>query len=218
MRIADLVGSHDARPHRREAVLPLRYDPLPRAAAIARRHVVDDGVAEHMVQCVALRDVARGAADDHRKFGFPVELLRDLRVVADRVVPRDDRGRRLREDHRLLREFFRCVEAARRFSNMLGIVKTDTEDILARARDRREQGDITLGQRGADQVGGRRAFDRFAEETQTYRAQVDEIEHRRGQILPDRVAEIFDVDHKPVVDKAEPGFGLDRAISHKAHR
>src|SRR3546814_7381532 len=118
-----------------------------------------------MVQRVTLGDAARGAADDDRKLGFPIELLRHLRIVADRVVPRDDGGRRLREDHRLLRQFFRRVETACRFSDMLGIVETDSEDILAWARDGREQGDIASGQRGADQVGGRRAVDRSEEHT-----------------------------------------------------
>src|SRR3546814_8782736 len=60
MRIADFVGGDDARAHRRKAVLPFRDDPLPRAAAIARRHVVDHRIAEHMVQRVTLGDAARG--------------------------------------------------------------------------------------------------------------------------------------------------------------
>src|SRR3546814_10163597 len=90
-------------------------------------------------------------------------------------------------DLRLLRQVLRRVETARRFSDMLGIVETDTKDILARARDWREQADIASGQRGADQVGGRRRRNGFPQEAQSDRPQVDKIEHRRRQILPDRI-------------------------------
>src|SRR3546814_11095240 len=109
-----------------------------------------------MVQRVTLGDAARGAADDDRKLGFPIELLRHLRIVADRVVPRDDGGRRLREDHRLLRQFFRRVETACRFSDMLGIVETDSEDILAGAREDRKSVVEGTSVSGRVERGGRR--------------------------------------------------------------
>src|SRR3546814_12077252 len=95
-----------------------------------------------MVHGGARGDAAGGASEYHREFGFPIERRRHLRIVADRIVPRDHRGRRFREDHRLLRQVLRRIETARRFSDMLGIVETDTKDILARARDWREQADI----------------------------------------------------------------------------
>src|SRR3546814_2994741 len=66
---------------------------------------------------------------------------------------------------------------------------------------------MASGQRGADQVGGRRAVDRFAQEARANRPEIDEVEHRRRQILPDRIAEIFDVDHQSVVEEAEPRLG-----------
>ena len=100
---------------------------------------------------------------------------------------------------------------------MFGVIETDAEDILARSRDRREQGHIPLWQRGADQISSGRCADGFLEEAQSDRAQVDELEHRRWQVVSDRIAEIFDVDHQPVVEQAEPRFGFDRAIGHKAH-
>ena len=100
---------------------------------------------------------------------------------------------------------------------MLGIVQTNSEDILARPRDRCEQIDIALGKRGADQIGSGRRRDGLLQEAQRDRPEVDEIEHRRGHVIADRIAEIFDVDHEAVVEKAEPRFGLDRAICHEAH-
>src|SRR3546814_15875336 len=57
----------------------------------------------------------------------------------------------------------------------------------------------------------------FPQEAQPDRPQVDKIEHRRRQVIADRIAEIFDVDHQSVVEEAEPGFGLNRALIHKAH-
>src|SRR3546814_18601594 len=46
---------------------------------------------------------------------------------------------------------------------------------------------------------------------------LDEIEHRRRQVMADRIAENFDVDHEIVMNQAEPGFGFDRAICHETH-
>src|SRR3546814_17916358 len=101
---------------------------------------------------------------------------------------------------------------------MLGIVETDTKDILARARDWREQADIASGQRGADQVGGRRRRNGVPQEAQYEQPNVDKLEHRRRQILPERIAQIFAFDPQTVREKAEPGCALARAISRKTHR
>src|SRR3954452_8625347 len=72
----DLVGGRDPRPHRAEAVERLAEEPLLVVALpVARRHVVDDGVAEDMGVGVALGDVAPALADDERQLGLVVDAL-----------------------------------------------------------------------------------------------------------------------------------------------
>src|SRR5690606_25128613 len=110
VRIPDLVASDDARTHRREAVLSLRDDPLTGPPAIARRNVIDDGIAKYIVESVRLCDIPRGLTYHDSKLCLPIELLRHFCVVPDRVVPCDDRGRRLGKDYWLLREFVRRIE------------------------------------------------------------------------------------------------------------
>src|SRR5690606_15110429 len=66
LRVADLVGRHQPRPERREAVAALAL--VPRAAAVeleaALRQVVDDAVAGDVVERPLLLDIARLRADD----------------------------------------------------------------------------------------------------------------------------------------------------------
>jgi hypothetical protein len=81
--VRDLVRGDDPGAGRREAVLALGEGPLPAMPAVARRDVVDDGVAEDVRHRVALAHPLRRAADDDAELAFPVELARDLLVVRD---------------------------------------------------------------------------------------------------------------------------------------
>src|SRR5581483_9511684 len=93
--VLDLIGGDDARSEGGIAVLPLRIDPLPGAAAVARADVDEDAVAEDVLEGVALADPAAGGADDHGELHLPIQLPGDRPVVLDRIVRADDRGRRL---------------------------------------------------------------------------------------------------------------------------
>ena len=72
LRVAELVGGDDDRPHRAEAVEALALEPLHvLLLQVARGDVVDDRVAEHVLERVGLRDVAAGRADDRRRAPLP---------------------------------------------------------------------------------------------------------------------------------------------------
>ena len=101
--------------------------------------VVDHAVASHVRQCVLLRHVARGAADDDAEFDLPIALLRTLgqhHVVVRPLNARDGLG----EDDRLLRD------GHARLGRVVGVVETDGDE-LADARHRAAQARAAAHQR-----------------------------------------------------------------------
>lgn len=100
-----------------------------------------------MVQRSFAVDAAGGGADDHGEFHLPVKLLRDLGVVFDGITGADPPWWGGFE--KITGCFGRSFEVSRRstFGDMFDVVQADAEDVLARARNRGEQGDI-------GQIGG----------------------------------------------------------------
>jgi len=82
-----LVGGDDPRTHGTEGVEALAHVPLLVAHLhVARGHVVDDGVAEHVLHRVFARDVLATRADDHSQLGFVVDLFRHRRTGQHHIV------------------------------------------------------------------------------------------------------------------------------------
>ncbi|MCY1231629.1 hypothetical protein D9M72_440840 [compost metagenome] len=67
---------------------------------VARRHVVDDRVAEHMRHRRSARDVLAALADDHGQLGLVIDLRRHLRWNQHLVVRAHDALGHLGEDDR----------------------------------------------------------------------------------------------------------------------
>src|SRR5262249_22247601 len=103
--VLDLVFRDQPGPERAEALAALALGPL--AAALDLElplgDVVADAIAGDGVERVLFRQVARAAPDHDRDLALPVELGRALRDHGV-VVRAAQRGRRLLEDDRLLRD------------------------------------------------------------------------------------------------------------------
>ena len=134
LRIGDLVGGDDPRPHRRERVERLAAGPLRVAELqVAGGDVVAARVPEHVVERVAPRRRGARSADHRDELGFVVERVRDRREH-DVDPGADDRVRPLGEQLRLGRH------RGAGLGRVLGVVAPDAHD-LARARDRRDERD-----------------------------------------------------------------------------
>ena len=84
LRVGDLVGRHQDRAHRAEGVERLAAGPLAvPELEVARRDVVEAGVAEDVVERVGGCYPARRAPDDDGELRFVVDLAGQLRVPAD---------------------------------------------------------------------------------------------------------------------------------------
>ena len=92
LRIAELVGRHEHRPHRAERVERLAAHPLSVAELeVAGGDVVDARVAEDVVERVGFGDVPGRPADHDPELGFVVHLAGQPRIPAD--VGADGRSR-----------------------------------------------------------------------------------------------------------------------------
>ena len=124
LRIRDLVGRDQGRAHRTERVERLAARPLAvPELEVARRDIVEAGVAEDVVERVGLADTARRPPDDHGELGLVIDLGGQLRVPADLGAVADDRAGPLAEDER----GGRPVRAL--LVDMLAIVATDGHDL-----------------------------------------------------------------------------------------
>ena len=172
VRAVELVGAGEPRPHRREGVERLAQKPLLVAALqVARRHVVDDGVAPDMLHGARRSDGGAGLADHDRELGFVVDRRGETVGDADRRLGRDHAFRHLGEDdrefrHDLLRRALATDAAVGEFRGMGAIVETDAEDIAPRHGDRRVELDGRQGQRRAGWLGHRCALGHRLDERQ----------------------------------------------------
>ena len=82
--------------------------------AVARGDVIDDGVAEHVIERARGLDEAARLADDDGQFSFAIDLLRETFVEGDRLFGADHAVGGLDEELRLL--------AADRRVGLLGVV------------------------------------------------------------------------------------------------
>ena len=112
------------------------------ALQVARGHVVDDRVAEHVVVGAGLGDAATAAPDHHAELGLVVEAVADAGRIADVVTVGDHAFGRLGEDdrgcrHGVGRRAGAAVEtAAGELVRMLVVVLAHAEDVARRPRDR----------------------------------------------------------------------------------
>ena len=99
----ELVGRDDPRAHRAEGVERLAEQELLVALLhVARGNVVEDRVAEHVVERARRRDAATALADHHHELRFVVDRLRHARRNADRRAGRDHAVGYLGKDDRVL--------------------------------------------------------------------------------------------------------------------
>ena len=143
LRVGDLVGGDDERTGRREAVERLAARPLRLGVLdVARRDVVDDRVAPHVVERVLGSDILRGAPDDHAELGLVVDGLAERsRPGRRRVVPAQ-RVRPQREHRR------GGVGLQSQLARVRGVVQADREDDRRREDARMRTTDPSSGCRG----------------------------------------------------------------------
>ena len=150
--IADLVRGDDPGTDRAMRVERLAHREGRRMALpVARRHVVDDGVAEDMVLRVGFAHALRRAADHDAQLDLIVELIADPGI--DRVERAGEAAGLLVEPELLGR---RRLAETLRLLDMLGVVHADRQE-LARPFHRRQQ--LRLGEREGilsrlDDLGG----------------------------------------------------------------
>ncbi len=171
-----------------------------------------------MLQSVCFADSRGACPDDDRQFDFPVELASDPFVVLDRITGADHGGWRLREDDGLLGQLLRRVQRAARFSHVLDVIQSDAEDVLARARNRRQQ--LHVGERLRD-AGGPLALaggEKFARGPKRLWPQVDEPEHVGRQGLSGARTQMSQVDYAIIHQRSQSrGSAHLGAICHKTH-
>ena len=155
---------------------------VPGLLHVARGRVVDDRVAEHVVERLLLRDVLAAPADDDGQFALPVDLGGNLWVKRDRSEGRVDRVRALGEEHRVFRVLLgRGVGVAQplTFLEVLGVVPAHRVHVARRVGDRGEQvgvlqGDDVLGPDVRSQVTCLRSG-RFLSHDEREHAQVQTV-------------------------------------------
>ena len=118
VRVRHFLAIGEAGPERREGLAHLALRPLARhELEVAGAHVVDDRIAEDVVEGPLPGDVARRAPDDDAELDLPVELLAAPRPedrlarVEDRVAPLREHGRLRRHRHARLLGVVPVVEA-----------------------------------------------------------------------------------------------------------
>ena len=140
--VGNLVPRDDPRAERRRCVEvlagaePILEPPLRvgNRLPVAGRHVVGDGIPEHVLERPLARDVAARLADDHRQFDLVIELLRDDGVEDHRVAGADHGQRRFEEELGIV------LLNRRLLLTVIPVVLTAVED--DRGQERREQRDV----------------------------------------------------------------------------
>src|SRR5439155_4434387 len=121
LRVWDLVRGDDHRPHRTASIQALAIEPPRRSKLQASRpDIIDDRVAEDVVERGPLLQVPPATAADYPQLDRPVEARRQSMRVADCLVRPDDARGRLREIDRRRRQLLLKLRGVR------GIVSTQT--------------------------------------------------------------------------------------------
>src|SRR5262245_35217248 len=125
LRILDLVPGHEPRPNRAEGLAALALVPLPARTVDlegALGYVVRQEIPRDRTHRLVAIEIARALADHDAELDLVIKLGRFLRN--ERVVVRPaDRGRRLVEDDRLLRDRHAG------FGGVVGIVQSDRNEV-----------------------------------------------------------------------------------------
>src|SRR3954463_12448881 len=226
--IADLVGGHQARAHGVAVVEVLTFarTELPRhllRLLVARREVVEDGVAEDVLARALFRDVLAAPADVAAKLQLEVQALgiarpRDVgvgaahreaaRVIEDRpLVPdlRDARRRAAQLPHRL---------------EGLAQVLLEAQEVahLRRHGHRREQPHFVAVERG----GARWRLEELRDGVERRLACVDDVQHRfeerRGAVV-DAAVSGLQVEHLAirVYQRAGARWGASHRKRNESH-
>src|SRR5205807_9464720 len=102
---------------------------------VARRHVVDDRVAEDMSSGSRARNVAAVLANDQSELDFVIHLFGRRSVPGNYIERTVHRRWRLGKKHRDLRKL-RLASGLRRFLNMARVVEAKADNVLGWARNR----------------------------------------------------------------------------------
>src|SRR3984957_3958112 len=87
----DLLTGYRDRAHRAERVLRLADQPLTVASLqVARRHIIDDGIAPDVIECVLGADATTALADNNRELRLVIDRRRHLRIDDDGTATRPD--------------------------------------------------------------------------------------------------------------------------------
>src|SRR5215470_1473563 len=133
LRIGQLVGGDEHGAHGTERVQRLALEPLRvPLLQVARRHVVDDGVAEDVPEGIRAADVAPARPDHRGQLHLVVELTRH-RVVHDVVAGTHHRRAWLREVHGML------GDGGAALRRVIRIIAPETEDVARRLGNGGEQ-------------------------------------------------------------------------------
>ena len=201
--VAELVGGDDARADRCKGIEALALEPLTvRLLHLARRDIVDDGVAEHRRQGIAFAQVGSLAPHHDAQLDFIIELLGAAAIPLDVVAVADHRRGRLGKELRHRREAHRHAARARAFLDMQLVVAADAEHVFLVVRNRRHQ--LDRRQRHPAFAGVKQ----FPRVGQGRIAGGDERQHVARQVAADdRPAGLDHVKHAPgVIENSQSLF------------
>ena len=100
-RIGNLVGSHQSRSHRAEAVDTFAEKPLLVLMLQGPSgHVVDDRIAENVIHRFGARDTATAASNHDGELALVVDAIGRVEIGENGCIRSNHRRRRLGEDHR----------------------------------------------------------------------------------------------------------------------
>lgn len=118
----------------------LALEPLIVAALqIAGGEIVDDRIAENVIQRVAGSDVEASLSDDHSEFDLVVELFHDVRLEGNLGIRPHHGCRRLGEELGMLRQLDLDTLGAVALGDVLHVVSADAEDVLRRPGNGRQK-------------------------------------------------------------------------------
>src|SRR5262245_3934396 len=230
LRVGQFVGRHQHGAHGAEGVEGFALEPLGvPLLQVARGDVVDDGVAEDVLEGVGAADVVSARPDDRGQFHLVVELARH-RVVHHVVAGADHRRAWLGEVHGML------GNGGSPLRRVIGVVAAEAEDVAGGVGDRGEEanpleriGEFAPGQL-LDGLLDRKSvavLPRFSGEGEGRLAALDHLEEAPGKACasaPHRAAldgqilgETAKIEHGLVPHGAGLGFTATATEGDEAH-